>query len=519
MDPAPKTPCVYLVGAGPGDPGLLTLRAVECLAQADFVLHDYLTSPRVLDYVPAAAELLCVDRLPGEHPQRWPHIHQKLIDEARKGKVVVHLKGGDPLIFGRGGEEAEGLRAAGIPYEIVPGVTAAFAAGAYAEIPLTHREHASAIAIVTGHEHPGKAPSRLDWAALAQFPGTLAVYMAVARLGVIAAELVARGKPADTPAALVHKASTGEQQTIVGTLTTIEDRVRLAGVTSPALVLIGPVAGLKPAASWFEARPLVGLRVLVTRPRHQALPFMRQLELLGAVPFLLSAIEFQPPTDGDPADAAIRRLREGDHDWVVFTSANGVTAFLQRLTALDFDARAFGRAKIAAIGPATAAALAEYHLVADLTPAADLSSEHLAARLVEPCRGKRVLIAQAEEGRVFLRDRLREVATVDTVAVYRQVESVDAKSDVFDRLRRGEIHAVTLTSPNIAKAFLAACDETVRNRFRDGHTSLVANSTRLKGQLMDMGFPAVAAPNPTAEGLIAALKELKRKGDRSSSAP
>ncbi|HKB01724.1 MAG TPA: uroporphyrinogen-III C-methyltransferase [Gemmataceae bacterium] len=505
---------VYLVGAGPGDPGLLTLRAVECLREADFVLYDYLTSPRTLDFARPDAERFRVTQLPGTHSERWEHIPRKIIEEVRKGKVVVHLKGGDPLVFGRGAEEAEALRRAGVPYEIVPGVTAAFAAAAFAEIPLTHRARASAVAFVTGHEDPDKAGGRLAWEALARFPGTLAIYMGVSQLEHITRELVAGGSAPDTPAALVYKASTGEQRTIVGDLSTLAEQVRQAGVGRPALVLVGPVVGLKPAASWAEARPLAGMRVVVTRAKTQAQPFVRRLELLGAVPYLLPAIEVRAPADWAPADAAIGRLCDGRYDWVAFTSANGVTAFVNRLKALGLDARAFGRAKLAAIGAATAAALTEFHLNPDLVPDDDMRSERLVEMLAGRCRGQRVLLAQAAQGRELLRDQLRATAEVDTVAVYEQVPAIDAVDEVLDRLRRGEVHAVTLTSPNVARAFLAACDDSTRGRFRDGSTRLVANSQRLTEWLRSEGYPAIAAPDPTADGLVRALVEWWAKARR-----
>jgi uroporphyrinogen III methyltransferase/synthase len=499
---------VYLVGAGPGDPGLLTLRAVECLREADFVLYDYLTSPRTLEYARPDAELFRVTQLPGTHPQRWPHVHQRIIEEAGKGKVVVHLKGGDPLVFGRGAEEAEALRDAGVSYEIVPGVTAAFAAAACAEIPLTHRACASAVAFVTGHEDPGKPGARLDWDALARFPGTLAIYMGVTQLGHIVRGLVAGGTDADTPAALVYKASTGEQQTISGTLAALEEQVRRSGVGRPSLVLVGPAVAMKPAVSWFEARPLAGLRVLVTRPKVQAIEFVRRLELLGAVPLLLPVIEVRPPTDMGETDAAIRRMRDGGYDWVVFTSANGVSAFLDRLTALGLDVRAFGQAQIAAIGSATAAALLAARLVPDLIPTEDMRSERLAELLTERCRGQRVLLPQALQGRQLLRDVLATVAQVDAVSVYEQVTCIEGTEEAFDRLRRGEVDAVTLTSPNIATAFLAKCDEVVRRQFRDGATRLVVNSDRLARMIESDGLVAVVAPDPTADGVIEALKSL-----------
>src|SRR5690349_14709247 len=313
-------PRVFLVGAGPGDPGLLTLRAVECLARADLVLYDKLVPPRLLDFAAPAAERRCVTDLPGSHPQRWPHVVRAVIDAARQGKTVVRLKGGDPLVFGRGAEEAEELRAAGIAYEIVPGVTAALAAAACAEIPLTHRGLTSAVALITGHENPTKSPPALDWAALARFPGTLAVYMGMARLDLIAKVLIEHGKPADTPAAVVAWASTGAQQRVRATLAALAQVARGAGLAAPALIFIGPAVDHAPAAPWFGARPLFGRRVLVTRPRHQAGDFVRRLEQLGAVPYVLPAVEIKPLDDWAAVDDRLARL--GDYDWLVFTSAN-----------------------------------------------------------------------------------------------------------------------------------------------------------------------------------------------------
>src|SRR5262245_16841945 len=491
----------YLVGAGPGDPGLLTLRAVECLREADFILYDYLTNPRTLDFARPDAERFRVTQFPGTHAERWQHIPREIIEEVRRGKVVVHLKGGDPLVFGRGAEEAEALRQAGVPFEIVPGVTAALAAAACAEIPLTHRDCASAVALVTGHEDPDKATASLDWSALARFPGTLAIYMGVTQLGHIVRGLVAGGTDSVTPAALVHKASTGEQKTIVGTLATLEEQVRLAGVGRPSLVLVGPAVGMKPAVAWFDARPLAGLRVLVTRPRAQAIDFVRQLELLGAAPLLLPVMDVRTPADWGETDTAIRRLRDGGYDWVVFTSANGVAAILDRITALGLDVRVFGRAQIAAIGPATAAALGAARLVPDLLPTEEMNSERLGELLTARCRDLRVLLPRAVQGRQLLYDLLGAVATVDAIPVYEQVVGIDGTEEAFDRLRRGDVDVVTLTSPNIATAFLAKCDDAVQRHFRDGTTRLVVNSDRLVRMLEGEGFAPVVTPDPTANGM------------------
>ena len=502
----PSAPRVFLVGAGPGDPGLLTLRAVECLARADLVLYDKLVPPRLLDFANPAAERRCVADLPGTHPQRWPHIVRVLFDAVRQGKTVVRLKGGDPLVFGRGAEEAEELRAAGIPYEIVPGVTAALAAAACAEIPLTHRGLASAVALVTGHENPTKPPPRLDWPALARFPGTLAVYMGMARLDLIAKVLIEHGKPPDTPAAVVASAGTGDQQRVTASLADLPDAVRSAGLAAPALILIGPAVGSAPARSWFEARPLFGRRVLVTRPRSQAADFVRRLEQLGAVPYVLPAVEIRPLDDWSEVDDRLARL--GEYDWLVFTSANGVHAFLGRLRQTGRDLRALAGLKLAAIGPGTAEALRAFHLDADLVPD-EYRSEALAAALAGRAAGQRLLLARADRGRDLLREELAKVATVDQVTVYRQSDAVPADAEVHDALRRGEIDFVTLTSSNIARALLRSLDEISRARVHAGDVRLVTISPVTSAAVAELGFPVAAeATEYTTDGLVQALMKL-----------
>src|SRR6266852_795448 len=324
-----QDPLVFLLCAGPGHPGLLTLRAVECLAKADLVIYDRLVSSRLLDFAPSTAERMCVTDLAEHHVERCPHVNDLLLKAAREGKRVVRLKGGDPLIFGRGGEEAEVLRAAGIPYEIVPGVTAAVAAAAFAGIPLTHRLHSSAVALITGHENPEKPETNLDWSVLARFPGTLAIYMGMSRLPQIVKNLLDHGKASDTPTAVVFMASTGTQRTVMATLADLPEVVQKAGLTSPSIVLIGEVVKLRGQLAWFEHRPLFGKSVLVTRPKGQAGDLAQRLEELGAVVHLLPAVEIQEPEDWTPADRAIERL--ASFQWLVFTSVNGVHAFLRRL--------------------------------------------------------------------------------------------------------------------------------------------------------------------------------------------
>lgn len=501
---------VYLVGAGPGDPELVTVRGAALLARADVVVYDRLIAHSLLDLAPPDAERLDVGKKPGQ-PSRQSDINALLVEHGSQGREVVRLKGGDPFLFGRGGEEAEALRAAGIPYEVVPGVTAALAAAAYAEVPLTHRDEASAVAFITGHENPDKPGSRLDWHALARFPGTLVVYMGMSRLPQIVRSLTAHGKPPDTPAAAVQSASTGQQRTVCTTLAGLEAAVKAEGLSAPAILLIGPVVARRPERSWFEARPLYGRRVLVTRPRGLAAGLVRKLELLGAVAHALPALEFRDPPDWSAVDAALDRL--GEFQWLVFTSANGVHSLVRRLTALGRDLRALGGVKLAAIGPATAEALAGYHLRADLVPAEEFRAESLAAALVPRVAGQRVLLARADRGREVLRQELAKVAEVEQVAVYVQADAIDPAAEVFDALRRGEIEFVTLTSPNIARGFLGALDEATRGRVHGGTVRLVAISPVTSAAVRDLSFPVAAeAAVYTTDGVIDALTAVAASG-------
>ena len=505
----PSEPLVFLVGAGPGDPGLLTVRAAEVLARADLVLYDQLVPERLLDTARPAAEKICVRDLPGHHPEKYPHIYLRLIDAARAGKTVVRLKGGDPLIFGRGGEEADALRAAGVAYEIVPGVTAALAAGAHLEVPLTHRHHASAVALVTGHELPNKPGNKLDWEALAKFPGTLAVYMGIARLPVLITELLRYGKSPDTPAGVVERASTGEQRSTFARLADLDTARRAAGLEAPGLVLIGEAVGHRADRPWSEARPLFGRRVLVTRPAHQAADMTRKLELLGAVVWRWPVVGVRPPADSGPLDAALRRLAAGDFDWLVFTSANGVEAVLNRLPALGFDLRALGRVKLAAIGPKTADSLAGYRLTADVVPSEVFSSEGLVESLLPQVAGRRVLLARADRGRELLRDELATVAAVEQVVAYEQVDARPPPAGVLDALRRGEIGFVTLSSSNIARGLVRAFDDTIKGRVTRGEVRLVAISPETGRAVRELGLPVAAeATTFTADGLIDAVVTL-----------
>jgi uroporphyrinogen III methyltransferase/synthase len=417
------------------------------------------------------------------------------------------LKGGDPFIFGRGGEEAEALRRAGIAFEVVPGVTSALGAAAFAGIPLTHRRLASAVALVTGHENPSKPDSSLDWAALARFPGTLVVYMGISRLPSIVEALVQHGKSPATPAAAIQRATTGEQHTLVTRLSDLPADVLKAGLTAPAVLVIGETVDLRAGLEWFEQRPLFGKRVLVTRPRGQSHDLVRRLEELGAAPVVLPAVEIRELTDWSAVDRVLGELTK--YQWLVFTSANGVRALLNRLKVVGRDLRALGGIQLAAIGPATAEALRDFHLEPDLVPPKDFQSEALAEALRGRVAGQRVLLARADRGRDVLRQELAAVAQVDQVAVYSQVDAVDASSEVFDCLRRGEIDYVTLTSSNIARALLKALDEPCRARITAGEAKLVTISPVTSAAVAEFGLPVAAeAREYTSAGLVQALVEL-----------
>jgi uroporphyrinogen III methyltransferase/synthase len=454
---------VYLVGAGPGDPGLLTRRGAEVLAGADVVVYDHLASPRLLELAPPSALRVCAGKSIGHCTLSQPEINRVLTEHARAGRTVVRLKGGDPYVFGRGAEEAEHLRAEGVGFEVVPGVTAAVGVTAYAGVPLTHRNAASAVAFVTGHDDP-ESPvgrSRLDWSALARFPGTLVVYMGVTRLGALCRTLIRLGKPADTPAALIESGTLPRQRTVVATLADLPAAVADAGLGPPALLVVGEVVTRRPALRWFEDRPLFGQRVVITRPAGEADHSAAALEALGAEVLVAPTVTIGPPDDLAPLDRALDLL--GEFDWLVFTSGNGVRFFLDRLDARGRDLRALGHLKLAAIGPATAEALARYRLKPDLVPD-EFRSEALASALAGRAAGQRVLLARADRGRTVLKDELQRVARVEQVAVYRNADAESLPLAVVDQLNEGTVDWVTLTSPAITERLHALLPEPARLR-------------------------------------------------------
>jgi uroporphyrinogen III methyltransferase/synthase len=497
-----KTGMVYLIGAGPGDPGLITLRGCEVLRRADLVLYDYLVNAQILEQAAPSAERICLGRHGRGKLVPQDEINRTLVREAGRGRVVARLKGGDPAVFARAAEEVDALTAAGVPFEIVPGITAALAAGSYAGIPITHRDVASSVALVTGQEKPGKEASALDYGALARFPGTLVFYMGVTTAPVWSRALLDAGKPPDTPAAIVRRCSWPDQQVIACTLGEIPDVLAAKKIRPPALVIVGEVARLRQARTWFERRPLFGQTVLVTRPEHQARELREPLAELGARVLIQPAIEISDPPDWVPVDRAIADVRS--YHWLVFSSANGVRYFLNRLLASGHDLRRLGEAKIAAIGPATAETLAEYHLRADLQPA-EYRAESLAAALAAEARGRRFLLLRASRGREVLADDLRAAGgEVEQIVVYQSRDAAAPDAEIAAALKAGEIAWTTVTSSAIARSLVRLFGDDLRK------TRLAAISPITSGVLRQLGHePTAEASAYTMDGVVRAMLEAE----------
>ncbi len=448
---------VYLVGAGPGDPELLTLKGRRLLGEAEVVIYDFLAHPSLLKFISPAAETIYVGKKGGDHTLPQGEINQLIIDRARAGKNVVRLKGGDPFIFGRGGEEAEELVKAGIPFEVVPGITSAIAVPAYAGIPLTHRRYNSSVAFITGHEDPHKDQTGLDWEKLATGVETLVFLMGYKNLPRIVTRLIQNGRPSHTPAALIRWGTTPQQVTVTGSLADIVQRAEAAGLGPPAILVVGPVVELREQLSWFERRPLFGKQIVVTRTREQASDLVARLENLGALCLEFPTIRLAPPSSWKDLDQAINSL--ASFDWVLFTSPNGVGAFFDRLATQGFDPRELKGLQIGAIGPATAEALREWKLKADLVPDRFQAEYILEALAPMGMAGKKVLIPRAEQAREILPEGLREMgAQVVVAAAYQTLPDDSEKTPLLQQLQDGTIHCLTFTSSSTVLNFLRLFD-------------------------------------------------------------
>lgn len=443
----------YLTGAGPGDPGLLTIKGKECLERADAVLYDYLSNPELLQYCPADCEQIYVGKKAGTHTKTQDEINELLIQKISEGKTVVRLKGGDPFLFGRGGEEAEALAAAGLPFEVIPGVTSAIAGPACAGIPVTHREHSAMLTIFTGHENPDKNSSAVNYAAIAKSPGTKVLLMGVTRLRSIAEQLQKEGMPGTTPIALVRRASTGKQKTLTGTLADIADKTEAADFRPPAVAVIGEVAKLRDELNWFENRPLFGKSIAVTRTRQQAGSLLKTLRDLGADAFELPTIRIEEPLKKRAFYESVAYAH--GYDWIVFSSPNGVDAFFKAFYEIFKDARELGPPRIAVIGPATAERVKHFRFQVDL-----IAKTYVAEGIVEVFKKEtdienlQILLVRPEEARDVLPQELSKLgAIVDETIAYRTVPETEDLAGGIARFKKDGADMITFTSASTVRNF------------------------------------------------------------------
>jgi len=449
---------VYLVGAGPGDTGLITVRGLECIQLAEVIVYDNLVNPSLLKHARPDAEIIFAGKMSQKHTLTQDEINALLVAKAREGKIVTRLKGGDPFVFGRGGEEADELRKAGFTFEIVPGISSSIAAPAYAGIPVTHRGIATAFMVITGHEDPTKEETQVDWAGVAKFFGTRIILMGVERIATIAEELIRHGASPETPVAMVRWGTTGRQQTIQGTLATIADVASEADFKPPAVTVVGEVARLREQLNWFEKRPLFGRRIVVTRSREQASALVSQLSALGADVLEIPTIRIKPPPSLAPLREAIDGL--GEYDWLVFTSPNGVDAFFREFFLHHKDIREMGPLKIAAVGAVTTQKLAELHLEVDLHPK-EFTTEALLAKFKESvsCENLKMLMPRADLADQRLARGLEDLgAIVDDVDAYQTVPDTEDRNGHRARLLSEGADMVTFTSSSTVVNFCKLVD-------------------------------------------------------------
>jgi uroporphyrinogen III methyltransferase/synthase len=495
-EPTPGT--VHLVGAGPGDPGLITARAIQCLQEADLVLYDYLANPTLVEHAPEGAELVRLGRHDQGRSLTPDEISQLMVEAALEGKNVVRLKGGDASIFGRGIDEADACRSAGVPFDIVPGITSGLATAAYAEIPLTHHQDASAVALVTGHEREEKDESHLDYKALAAFPGTLVFYMGVKYAGRWSGALMENGKPADTPVAVVQWCTRARQQTVKCTLGTVVDVIGEKGIRPPSLFVVGKVVDHAPTLSWFQERPLFGTTVLVAGSKQTSSKLRSKLAVHGAEVLTQPAIRIAEPVDWAPVDSALGHL--DDYDWLVFTSGSGVDGLMGRILSRGKDARALGKVKLAALGKGTSERLRQYHLVPDLAPE-KVNASALAQTLMDDAPGGAFLLARATGDQPVLAEELEEIgAGVDQIPVYRTVDVDEPNQDVADALKAGEVHWITVTSSPTARSLVRLYGDLLKS------AKIVSISPLTSATLRELGYePAHEATPHTVDGMVGTL--------------
>ncbi|MCD6560633.1 MAG: uroporphyrinogen-III C-methyltransferase [Deltaproteobacteria bacterium] len=446
---------VFLVGAGPGDPDLLTVKGKECISEADVVVYDYLANKVLLEYAKDDAEIIYAGKKGGCHTMSQEDISSMIVKKAKMGRTVVRLKGGDPFIFGRGGEEAQQLVRAGVAFEVVPGVTSAIAVPAYAGIPLTHRDYTSTVAFITGHEEPGKKESDIAWEKLSTGAGTLVFLMGAGNLPLIAERLMHYGRPPDTPAAVIRRGTVAEQRTVAGTLKNIAELIREKDIKPPAIIIIGDVVNLRTELDWFEKRPLFGKRIVVTRAREQASAFLKKLTGLGAECIEFPTIKIVPPRTWDMLDKSIKSINS--YDWLLFTSVNGVKYFFNRLDTLGKDVRDLHGLKIGAIGPKTAGELQNFGIKPELMPDEYRAEAVVASFEKYGVRGAKILVPRAAVAREILPDELKKIgAEVDVAPAYETVIPDDNSGWIREMLEKGNIDMVTFTSSSTVNNFVEA---------------------------------------------------------------
>ena len=440
-----KSGFVYLIGAGPGDPGLITVKGRDCLAQAQVVLYDYLANDELLRLAPKGAELIYAGKVGGEHNREQHQINELLVEKALAGHVVARLKGGDSFIFGRGGEECEALVAAGIPFEVIPGITAGVGATCYAGIPLTHRGITTSVAFVTGHESHGKASSEIDWEGLSLGSGTVVFYMGIRNLPQITENLLSHGRAPKTPVALIRWGTRPEQEVLVGTLADIAEKARQASFQAPAITVVGEVVKLRETLRWFDNRPLFGRSILVTRGADQAGEFNATLMRLGARVYGCPTILITPPKSYDDLDRALLELDK--FHWIVFTSYNAVSYFFGRLNERGLDTRALGGCRICAVGPKTAAALATFGVRADLVPSDYKAQGVVAAFAKLDITAKRILFPRGDRAREVIPEELARMgARVAAPITYANEAPDQIPVESLRALEERRVDCVTFTS-------------------------------------------------------------------------
>lgn len=495
---------VYLVGAGPGDPGLITVKGLECIEIADVIIYDYLASPSLLKYASNRAEIIYVGKKGGNHTLSQDNINLLIVEKAKKGRIVTRLKGGDPFIFGRGGEEVEVLIQAGIPFEIVPGVTSAIAAPAYAGIPLTHRKFTSTLAFITGHEDPTKTESSVNWEALAKGIGTIVFLMGVKNLPYIATRLVDHGMHPNTPVAVIRWGTTPQQQTVTGTLSTIEKQVKASGLKAPAIIVVGHVVSLRKTMKWFENRPLLGKRIVITRAREQASELVHHLTDLGAECLEVPTIQVIPTDDFEPLDTAIENLSA--YDWLIFTSVNGVNFFFDRLFTIGMDVRSLHHLQTAVIGPATSKRLFDFGIKSDIIPESYRAESVVEAFTNLDIKDKKILLPRAAQARPILPVELSRMgAVVDEIIAYRTKAVYDNADFLLKRLKERQIDIITFTSSSTVKNFHALIPHKDLKRLMK-HVTIASIGPITADTARDLGFDVhIIAEAFTIPGLCEAI--------------